>query len=121
MTWTCPTCQHTGDLPSFYVKVCTDTDDERWDYVCPSCTHFLPDGTETPRRPGTVPRITLQEKRSKKKLYFYIPTPKQVEAHLAPQRNVMYGGRAGTGKSIWLRMEAYMRCLARPGYRVLLL
>ena len=119
--WTCPDCKHVADLAKFYVKVHSDTDNERWDYVCPKCHHFLPDGTEQPRRPGTVPRITLQHKKTKDKIYFYIPTPKQVRAHLATQRNVMYGGRAGTGKSIWLRNEAYMRCMNRPNYRVLLL
>jgi hypothetical protein len=52
---------------------------------------------------------------------FYIPTPKQVAMHVCTARNLLWGGRAGTGKSWALRYDAYMRCMARPGYRVLLL
>lgn len=98
-------------LAAFYVTVLPSTDDERHDYVCPSCGVFL----------TNIPRINLQDKKTGAISYFYIPHPKQVEGHMAPERNVMYGGRAGVGKSLWERMDAYMRCLARPGYRCLLL
>jgi len=109
--WTCTACAWKAPLEGFYRKVEVGTDEERWDYVCPTC-HATP---------TNIPRLTYVDKQTKKLVYFYTPTPKQTEAHLSPQRNVMYGGRAGVGKSLWLRMEAHMRCLARPGYRVLLL
>ena len=51
----------------------------------------------------------------------YAPTAKQVTFHNCPARNVLYGGAAGGGKSHALRWDAYMRCLAAPNYRALLL
>ncbi len=52
---------------------------------------------------------------------FYEPHDRQNQFHLATARNVLYGGAAGGGKSVALRMDALMRCLAIPGYRALLL
>jgi hypothetical protein len=51
----------------------------------------------------------------------YGPTPKQIQFHNCPARNVLYGGAAGGGKSHALRWDAYMRCLTKGGYRALLL
>lgn len=51
---------------------------------------------------------------------FYIPTIKQVEGHICPAKNLLYGGRAGTGKSIFLRMDGHIRCTLQKGYRALL-
>jgi hypothetical protein len=52
---------------------------------------------------------------------FYKPLPRQLEFHTATQPYRLYGGAAGGGKSHAIRNEAYMRCFAIPGYRVLLL
>lgn len=68
-----------------------------------------------------MPMIEYRDRDTGKIIRMYTPTPKQVEAHLSPFRNLLYGGRAGTGKSHWLRMDAYIRCLSVPGYRALLL
>lgn len=104
MQWTCPACQHSATLSAFF-------DWNTREYACPQCR----------LEPSNLPTIRLTDKKTGEVIKFWTPTPKQVEAHLATQRNVMYGGRAGTGKSVWLRNEAYMRCLTVPGYRVLLL
>lgn len=52
---------------------------------------------------------------------FYIPTWKQLEAHLCPVRNLYWGGRVGTGKSVMLRNDGHIRCLSKPKFRALLL
>jgi terminase large subunit-like protein len=70
--------------------------------------------------PGVTPLITTQDARTGEVLPFYTPTPKQCELHFCLARNAMYGGRAGTGKSVALRMDGHARCLSRPGYRALL-
>jgi hypothetical protein len=53
--------------------------------------------------------------------WFYEPTAQQVKFHTSPAKYRLFGGAAGGGKSHAERMEAYMRCLLIPGYRVLLL
>jgi len=53
--------------------------------------------------------------------WLYRPTPKQVLLHNATAPNVLWGGAAGGSKSTGLRWDAYKRCLAMPGYRVLLM
>lgn len=112
--WTCHGCSHTGLLSTFYKKYVTD-DDETWDYECPTCA-------TTDNAHLRVPRINLHDKKTGAvKRKFYIPTPKQVMMHVSPVRNLLWGGRAGTGKSWALRHDAYMRCLTVPGYRVLIL
>jgi phage terminase large subunit len=105
--WTCGGCKHTSSLKDFYV-----CEDEVWDYRCPQCQ-------TTDNELLKIPRITLKE--GKQTTHFYIPSPKQVLLHMAIAKNVLWGGRAGTGKSHGLRMDAYMRCLTIPNYRVLLL
>lgn len=52
---------------------------------------------------------------------FYNPTPRQDAFHLCEAPYALFGGAAGGGKSHALRMDAYMRCFAQPGYRALLL
>lgn len=104
MQWTCPTCQHHAELDAFY-----DRDEKR--YACPACG----------KEPNNLPTLKLFDKKKREVINFYIPTPKQVEVHLSPARNVLYGGRAGTGKSHMLRMDFYMRCLTIPNYRALIL
>lgn len=108
--WTCDHagCQHSASLEAFWVEA-----DKR--YECPACR----------REPGNLPciHITTSDPITGEKSVnrFFTPTPKQILALLCPYRNLMWGGRAGTGKSHWLRNEAYMRCLSVPGYRALLL
>ena len=87
--WTChvETCRHTGPLDVYYKA---EADDK--DYACPRC------GT----RPQ-VPLIELHNRKTNKLEVFFMPTPKQVEAMLCTASNLLYGGRAGTGKSWWLR------------------
>ncbi len=109
MNWTCHGCQHEAPLTAFYKKDETET----WDYICPSC------GT-TDNAHLLIPRIDLNPPKAER-VRFYIPSPKQVLLHLARAKNVLWGGRAGTGKSHGLRNDAYMRCLTVPGYRILLL
>lgn len=50
----------------------------------------------------------------------HVPTPKQHAGLLLPQREVMYGGAAGGGKSDWLLMGA-LQYVDVPGYSALLL
>lgn len=116
MKWKCYGCGHVGDIqdtadPSkgFYLKGM----DGVFDYRCPNCKTTDNDKLYIPRLDVTPPGQPL--------IRFYIPTPKQILLHLAMARNVLWGGRAGTGKSHGLRMDAYMRCLTVPGYRVLML
>jgi terminase large subunit-like protein len=59
--------------------------------------------------------------RGKQRVVLYAPTAKQVLFHNAPERNVLYGGAAGGGKSHALRWDAYIRCLTVGNYRALLL
>jgi phage terminase large subunit len=104
MKWRCQACRHKGPLTEFYIALV----DETKDYRCPKC------GT-LDNRWLQIPRIDLAGAK------FYVPTPKQVAMHMSRARNLLWGGRAGTGKSWALRHDAYMRCMTIPGYRVLLL
>lgn len=79
-------------------------------YACPTCQAF-----------PKIPLITLTNPKTGATEVFYMPTPKQAEAMLCPVRNLLWGGRAGVGKSVWLRNEAYHRCITTPGYRALIL
>lgn len=109
MNWKCEACGHVGPLTGFYTFF---PDENLHDYVCPQCLTRNPEHIK-------VPRLKVKENGTVRD--FYIPTPKQVLLHVSTARNVLWGGRAGTGKSHALRMDAYMRCLTIPGYRVLLL
>lgn len=51
----------------------------------------------------------------------YLPLPVQVNFHACRAKNVLFGGAAAGTKSHALRWDAYLRCLAVPGYRVLIL
>lgn len=51
----------------------------------------------------------------------YIPTERQRELHTALEKDVLYGGAAGGGKSRALREHARDFCLRYPGVTVLLL
>jgi len=101
--WACGSCGHAASLKEFYREK-----DELWDYQCPRCG--TQDNTHL-----KIPRIDLNG------VPFYIPSPKQVAMHICGKRNLLWGGRAGTGKSWALRHDAYMRCLTTPGYRALIL
>ena len=48
--------------------------------------------------------------------WLYLPLPRQVDFHASAAPNTLFGGAAGPGKSHALRYDAYMRCLAYPGY-----
>ena len=109
--WHCLACDHSSSLSLFYVK----DDEDVWDYQCPECK-------TTDNQHLQIPRIDLRNKKTGEVTRrFYIPTPKQVMMHMSTVRNLLWGGRAGTGKSWALRHDAYMRCLTIPGYRVLIL
>lgn len=45
----------------------------------------------------------------------YKPHPRQVLAHSAPERFILYGGAFGGGKTIWLVNESIQLCLDYPG------
>src|SRR3990167_7356407 len=45
----------------------------------------------------------------------YKPHPRQVLAHTAPERFVLYGGAFGGGKTIWLVNESIQLCLDYHG------
>ncbi|GAA4915893.1 phage terminase large subunit [Nesterenkonia rhizosphaerae] len=51
----------------------------------------------------------------------YRPHPKQLQAHRAQVDELLYGGAAGGGKSMFARAEAILLCLRVPGVRVLIL
>jgi len=70
--------------------------------------------------PGETPLIWTVNPNTGQSVPFYTPTEKQCELHFATSRNVLYGGRAGTGKSVALRMDGHLRCLTQAGYRCLL-
>jgi len=48
----------------------------------------------------------------------YIPNPKQKIAHEAVERNKLYGGAVGGGKTYWLCIEAFFHAIKYPGSRV---
>jgi hypothetical protein len=50
----------------------------------------------------------------------YTPTEKQAQLHRSGADEVLFGGAAGGGKSIALVMDAFMRCLRKPGLQVYL-
>ncbi len=104
--WGCGACEHRAPLTAFYWQ--KDPDDNFWDYICPVC------GTED-NADLKIPRLDLNG------TPFYVPSPKQVAMHICGSKNLLWGGRAGTGKSWAIRHDAYMRCLSMPGYRVLIL
>lgn len=109
MQWVCKRCRHQGPLDTFYHR--------EWevpDYECPTCH------TQDNKHLG-IPRIDLTDYATGKVEKFYVPAPKQVAMHVCIKRNLLWGGRAGTGKSWALRHDAYMRCMSIPGYRVLML
>ena len=54
-------------------------------------------------------------------LKFYEPLPHQLAFHTQSAPNVLGLGTRGTGKSLMLRMDAFMRCLAVPNFRALIL
>lgn len=47
----------------------------------------------------------------------YEPTPKQLEAHMREEPNVLFWGGRGSGKSTWGRWHAHMCALAYPGFK----
>ena len=102
--WRCNLCTHVAPTNEFYNR-----DDK--EYYCPTCK----------KTPTNIPRLRVLNPRTGLYENFYTPTPKQILLHTARERNVLWGGRAGTGKSWALRNDAYMRCLAIPNYKVLLL
>lgn len=51
----------------------------------------------------------------------YKPTPRQLLAHTTEARYRLMGGAAGSGKSVWLRWEAFAQCLAIPKWTALIL
>lgn len=109
MNWKCQRCAHVGPLIEFY--------HEEWDepdYECPKCQ-------ARDNKHLNIPRIDLKDYKTGVVEHFYIPSPKQVAMHVCTKRNLLWGGRAGTGKSWALRHDAYMRCMSIPNYRVLLL
>jgi phage terminase large subunit len=65
--------------------------------------------------------ISLLDPTTGENRWFYQPTAQQLKFHTSPKPYRLIGGAAGGGKSHAERMEAYMRCLLIPGYRVLLL
>lgn len=110
LTWTCNHCQHAGPLEDRETPARSYWREDDRQYLCPACQ----------KEPSNLPQILIPA-RDGTVNRFYVPTPKQVLALLCPAKNLLWGGRAGTGKSHWLRCEAYMRCLSTPGYRALLL
>lgn len=51
----------------------------------------------------------------------YEPLPHQVAFHASNAPNLLALGSRGTGKSLQIRMDALMRCLAVPNFRALIL
>jgi hypothetical protein len=68
---------------------------------------------QTDKRGKVIPGGTIR--------WLYQPTPKGVLLHNSTTPNVLWGGAAGGAKSTGLRWDAYKRCLALAGYRVLLM
>lgn len=50
-------------------------------------------------------------------IWNYLPTPRQLEAHKAPERYKLFGGGMGGGKTVWLCAEAIKLSLKFPGNR----
>ena len=45
----------------------------------------------------------------------YRPTPRQLLAHNVPERNILFGGAVGGGKSVWLVNDALSSCIGHAG------
>lgn len=65
--------------------------------------------------------LGLPDKRTKRRGYAYVPTPKQATFDECPAKYVLYGGAAGPGKSHAARWALYRRALRTPGFEALLL
>jgi len=48
---------------------------------------------------------------------YYTPSPRQAEAHAAPERYVLFGGAMGGGKSVWMCAEGIQLSLDFPSNR----
>jgi len=60
------------------------------------------------------------EKHGKKEI-LYTPYPHQSRFHAATSPNCLMEGGGGSGKSLCMRWDAYLRCLAVPRFRALIL
>lgn len=80
-------------------------------------SHAHMSGTDSvsPRPPG------LYVERNGEVECVYAPLPHQELFHGATQRNVIMEGGAGSGKSLAIRMDSYMRALSTPGFTALIL
>lgn len=65
--------------------------------------------------------LAQTDKSGKKVSVFSVPLPSQVAIHEAPARNILWGGRAGPGKSKGIRDWMYARAIRIEGYQGLLL
>jgi hypothetical protein len=97
----------------------TRTDDGPWWCVTPACNQKQQDWSAFRREYDTRTKKTLR------KHWMYVPTPRQVEWHQAVLRReitrLLVGGQAGPGKSRWLREALYKLAQAVPGFHGLLL
>lgn len=66
-------------------------------------------------------RYALEVERNGKRDLIYEPQAHQKLFHEATQANVIMEGGAGSGKSIAMRMDAYMRAMSTPGFKALIL
>lgn len=81
-------------------------------------------------RPGYEPKwITPEQAKyslsithpSGEREWLWVPTPKQVELHAAPEANVLFEGSRGTGKSVCVRWDFHRRALQWPGFKYVVL